>query len=363
MNLKTKRNKRDTTGTRHLSRFNARSYGENQQSGTPEPEDMETLLKSWAEWIEAQGFAPGSVKDHRQKLQGFLEFLDGKDSGRPKGSASLVLECDRKTLSAYQSHLFEIVSKKTGKKLSCNSQINRLTVLKNFYRFLHQTGRIARNPTEIIVLPHHPKLIPPVLLKSREMKQLLETPDLGNPLGFRDRTIMEVFFATGMRLSELTSSAVEDLNFEESLIHIKHGKGQKQRLVPMGEAAKNWLAEYLQNVRPILAKSETTQAVFLNRFAHRIDKNGWQKKLTEYVKAAGLKKNFTTHCFRHQLATAMLERGADTRHIQEILGHETLKTTQRYLHVVKAELKRIHAKSHPRESTPFAPVNYQKRSK
>ena len=324
---------------------------------------METLLKSWAEWIEAQGFAPGSVKDHRQKLQGFLEFLDGKDSGRPKGSASLVLECDRKTLSAYQSHLFEMVSKKTGKKLSCNSQINRLTVLKNFYRFLHQTGRIARNPAEIIVLPRHPKLIPPVLLKSREMKKLLETPDLGSPLGFRDRTIMEVFFATGMRLSELTSSAVEDLNFEESLIHIKHGKGQKQRLVPMGEAAKNWLAEYLQNVRPILAKSETTQAVFLNRFARRIDKNGWQKKLTEYVKAAGIRKSFTTHCFRHQLATAMLERGADTRHIQEILGHETLKTTQRYLHVVKAELKRIHAKSHPRESTPFAPVNYQKRSK
>ncbi len=318
-----------------------------------EQEDMETLLKSWAEWIEAQGFASGSVKDHRQKLQGFIEFIDGKD----------LLEADKKTLSAYQSHLFEMVSKKTGKKLSCNSQINRLTVLKNFYRFLQQTGRIARNPAEIIVLPRHPKLIPPVLLKSREMKQLLDAPDLGNPLGFRDRTIMEVFFATGMRLTELTSSAVEDLNFEEGLIHIKHGKGQKQRLVPMGEAAKNWLGEYLQNVRPILTKGSETEAVFLNRFARRIDKNGWQKKLAEYVRAAGIRKNFTTHCFRHQLATSMLERGADTRHIQEILGHETLKTTQRYLHVVKAELKRIHAKSHPRESAPVAPINYGKPSK
>jgi len=304
-----------------------------------EQENMETLLKSWGEWIEAQGFAPGSVKDHRQKLQGFIEFLDGSDP----------LEADKKKLSAYQTHLFEMTSKKTGKKLSCNSQINRLTVLKNFYRFLQQTGRIATNPAEIIVLPRHPKLIPPVLLKSREMKKILDAPDLGNPLGFRDRTIMEVFFATGMRLSELTSSAVEDLNFEENLIHIKHGKGQKQRLVPMGEAARNWLQEYLENVRPILAKQSDTQAVFLNRFARRVDKNGWQKKLAEYVKAAGIKKNFTTHCFRHQLATAMLERGADTRHIQEILGHETLKTTQRYLHVVKAELKRIHKQSHPRE--------------
>lgn len=318
---------------------------------------METLLKSWGEWIEAQGFAPGSVKDHRQKLQSYLNFLDGCDP----------LEADKKKLSAYQSHLFEIVSKKTGKKLSCNSQINRLTVLKNFYRFLQQTGRIALNPAEIIVLPRHPKLIPPVLLRSREMTKLLETPDLGNPLGFRDRTIMEVFFATGMRLSELTSSAVEDLNFDEGLFHIKHGKGQKERLVPMGQVAKNWLTEYLRNVRPILDKSESgrtesqIEALFLNRFGRRMDKNGWQKKLAQYVCSAGIKKSFTTHCFRHQLATSMLERGADTRHIQEILGHETLKTTQRYLHVVKAELKRIHAKSHPRESAPVAPVSYQQR--
>lgn len=343
-----------------------------------EQEDMETLLKSWGEWIEAQGFAPGSVKDHRQKLQGFLDFLDGEGSGQPQGSASLVLEADKKSLSSYQSHLFEMTSKKTGKKLSCNSQINRLTVLKNFYRFLQQTGRIANNPAEIIVLPRHPKLIPPVLLKSREMKKLLDAPDLGNPLGFRDRTIMEVFFATGMRLSELTSSAVEDLNLQENLIHIKHGKGQKQRLVPMGEAARNWLSEYLQNVRPLLlaAGKKTSledtsvdekprelaeQALFLNRFSRRMDKNGWQKKLAQYVSNAGIKKNFTTHCFRHQLATSMLERGADTRHIQEILGHETLKTTQRYLHVVKAELKRIHAKSHPRESAPVASISYQKR--
>ena len=300
---------------------------------------METLLKSWAEWIEAQGFAPGSAKDHRQKLQGYLVFLEG----------SCPLEADKQKLASYQSYLFEVVSEKTGKKLSCNSQINRLTVLKNFYRFLHQTGRIASNPAETIVLPRHPKLIPPVLLKSREMKKLLDAPDLGNPLGFRDRVIMEVFFATGMRLSELISLAVGDLNFDEGLILIKHGKGQKQRLVPMGEAARNWLAEYLENVRPVLAKKNQGEAVFLNRFGRGMDKNGWQKKLAQYVKAAGIKKNFTTHCFRHQLATSMLEHGADTRHIQEILGHETLKTTQRYLHVVKAELKKIHGKSHPRE--------------
>jgi len=314
-----------------------------------EQEDMETLLKNWREWIQAQGFAPGSGKDHRQKLQGFLDFLEGRDSGQASGIASLVLEADPKTIAAYQTHLFEKISLKTGKKLACNSQINRLTVLKNFYRFLYQTGRIGLNPAEIITLPRHPKLIPPVLLKPLEIKKLLDAPDLGNPLGFRDRAIMETLYATGMRLSELTSLAVNDLDFAQSLIHIKHGKGQKQRLVPMGETARNWLQEYLKNVRPVLQKQTLTHAIFLNRFGNAMSKSGWQKKLPQYLRAAGIRKTFTTHCFRHQLATSMLERGADTRHIQEILGHDSLKSTQRYLHVVKAELKRIHKKTHPRE--------------
>lgn len=309
------------------------------QSGTPEREDMGTLLKAWAEWIDAQGFAEGSATDHRHKLQAYLDFLDGND----------IIEANAVKLADYQSHLFELVSAKTGKKLSCNSQINKLTACKNFYRFLRQTGRIATDPAEEIVLPRQPKLLPPVLLKPAELRRLLDAPDLGNPLGFRDRTIMEVFYATGMRLSELTSLAVADLDFDEGLVAIRGGKGGRDRIVPMGEAGRNWLREYLAHVRPVLLKEKASEAVFLNRFARRISKSGWHKKLGDHLDAARIGKAFTSHCFRHLLATAMLERGADTRHIQEILGHETLKTTQRYLHVIKAELKRIHKKSHPRE--------------
>ena len=321
------------------------------KSGTPEQESLGTLLKSWAEWIAAQGFAEGSTTDHRHKLQAYLDFLDGDDP----------LEADAATLADYQSHLFELVSAKTGKRLSCNSQINKLTACKNFYRFLRQTGRIAVDPAGSIVLPRQPRLLPPVLLKPAELRRLLDAPDLSNPLGFRDRTIMEVFYATGMRLSELTSLAVADLDFEQGLVAIRDGKGGRDRIVPMGGAARNWLAEYLAHVRPVLLKErdcgrapakckpDESEAVFLNRFAKRIGKSGWHKKLGEYLDSTRIRKPFASHCFRHQLATAMLEGGADTRHIQEILGHETLKTTQRYLHVVKAELKRIHKKSHPRE--------------
>jgi len=304
-----------------------------------EQESLSSLVKAWAEWIEAQGFADRSATDHRHKLQGYLDFLDGDDP----------LGVDASRLADYQSHLFELVSKKTGERLSCNSQINRLTALKNFYRFLRQTGRIAVDPAEAIVLPRQPKLLPPVLLKPAELRSLLDAPDLGNPLGFRDRTIMEVFYATGIRLSELTSLAVDDLDFGENLVAVRDGKGGRDRLLPMGEAGHNWLTEYLANVRSVLLKDRRSEAVFLNRFARGISKSGWHKKLVEYLTIARIRKPFTSHCFRHLLATAMLERGADTRHIQEILGHETLKTTQRYLHVVKAELKRIHKKSHPRE--------------
>ncbi|MCF6313731.1 MAG: tyrosine-type recombinase/integrase, partial [Verrucomicrobiales bacterium] len=264
------------------------------------------------------------------------------------------LEVDREKLAAYQTHLFELISKKTRRKLACNSQINRLSVLKNFYRFLHQTGRIAINPATVIVLPRSPKLLPPVLLKPREMRRLLDAPDLQNPMGFRDRVIMEVFYATGMRLAELISLAVSDLNFEERLITIRKGKGGKMRIVPMGESCANWLSEYLQKVRPLLlgTNGHENDALFLNRFGRAMSRSGWQKKLPLYLRQARIKRTFTSHCFRHQLATSMLERGADIRHIQEILGHETLKTTQRYLQVVKAELKRIHKRSHPRERHP-----------
>jgi len=312
---------------------------------------MERLMKDWAAWIELQGMSPGSPADHRVKLGSFLKFIGDADP----------CEVSREQIAAYQSHLFEKVSDLTGKKLACNTQINNLSALKNFYRFLHQTGRIAINPTDVVVLPRHPKLLPPVLLKSREMKRLLDAPDLGNPLGFRDRTIMEVLYATGMRLGELVALQVDDLDFEQGLIRIQCGKGQKPRIVPMGEAAASWLTRYVEEVRPVLADGSKTKTLFFNRFKKPLQKCGWHKKLLSYLQDAGIKKKFTSHGFRHAVATAMLERGADMRHIQELLGHDNLTTTERYLHVVKAELKRIHGKTHPREQLPLSPVRYARR--
>ncbi len=299
-------------------------------------------LAAWAAWLRLQQRDEASVKDHREKLKPFLRFLD------ERGAA--LDEVDGRTVADYQAHLFECVSAKTGRPLACSSQINRLTALKNFFRFLHQTSRIALDPCNVIVLPKQPKLLPPVLLKPDEVRRLLDAPDLHNPLGFRDRVILETFYATGLRLSELLSLAVDDLDFAQALVSVKHGKGDRARLVPIGATCGEWLRRYVSDVRPVLLRGTATPNLFLNRFARPLDKNGWHKKLAEYAKLTRINPAFSTHGFRHMLATSMLERGADTRHVQEMLGHENLTTTQRYLHVARAELKKVHAKTHPRET-------------
>lgn len=299
-------------------------------------------LAAWAAWLRLQQRSEASVKDHREKIKPFLRFLDAQGVAPD--------EADGRTIADYQAHLFECVSIKTGKALACSSQINRLTALKNLFRFMQRSGRIALDPCSVIVLPKQPKLLPPVLLKPDEVRRLLDAPDLHNPLGFRDRVILETFYATGLRMSELLSLAVEDLDFEQALVSVKHGKDDRARLVPMGATCAEWLRRYVADVRPVLLRGTVTPRLFLNRFAAPLDKNGWHKKLDELVKLARINAAFSTHGFRHMLATSMLERGADTRHVQELLGHENLTTTQRYLHVARAELKKVHARTHPREA-------------
>jgi integrase/recombinase XerD len=301
-----------------------------------------TVLEAWAAWLRLAQHHAASIKDHREKLTPFLRFLAER--------ALTLDETNTQTIADYQAHLFECISAKTHKTLSCSSQINRLTALKNFFRFLHRSGKIHLDPCHVIVLPKHQKLLPPVLLKPDEIRRLLDAPDLHNPLGFRDRTILETFYATGLRLSELLSLAVTDLNFPESLIHVRHGKGDRPRHVPIGSHCRKWLESYLRDARPILQRGTKSEHLFLNRFAKPLDKNGWHKKLGELVRITRINPKFSTHGFRHMLATSMLERGADIRHVQEILGHENLTTTQRYLHIAKGELKKVHARTHPRET-------------
>jgi integrase/recombinase XerD len=320
--------------------------------------EVTELLSAYGQWLAVAGRSAASRKDHTIKLAWFWRFLEGRGLLREGRVALAAL--DRNLLADYQLFVFELVSPHTGQRLACHSQINVLSYLQTFFRFLEHTGRLAMNPAEVIRLPRAPQVLPPVLLSPEQMRQLLAAPDVRTVLGFRDRTILEVLWSSAPRLGELVRLTVEDLNLSQGLLTIREGKGDKERVLPLGQGARAWLTAYLREVRPFLWRKERPcAAVFISKMGRAMDKTGWMKKLEVYLRRARIKTPFHSHGFRHLLASEMLRHGADLRHIQQMLGHENLSTTQRYLQVVQAELRRVHQASHPQERVPLAPVAYR----
>ncbi len=251
-------------------------------------------------------------------------------------------------MAGFQSWLYQARSR-YGKPYRLKSQIITLSSIQVFGHFLAASGRTLCDPAEAIQLPREPKRLPGIFLTPAEMKKLLRQPDAATVLGFRDRTMYEVLYSTGLRVRELTGMRTPDLDLSRASIFIPQGKHFKDRFVPLGETARKYLAEYLGRVRPLLARGESGGLVFVGRGGGRLDVGGVEQKLRVYAARAGIKKHLTVHVFRHTLATEMLRHGADLRQIQELLGHRNLKTTQIYTHVVPGELKRVQARCHPRE--------------
>jgi integrase/recombinase XerD len=314
------------------------------------------LMTAWKQWLTVGGYAARAQHDFPEKVKILRRFLEGRSGpdGKPiidnMGRIDLAA-IDVEIMGDYQTYVYEYVSKKTGQRLKTQTQTHALSYVQSLFRFLRQTKRIVSDPATVLRLPRNPQTIPSDILTTDEVRRLLAQPGLGTPTGFRDRCILELFWCTGMRINELLCLAVEDIDFAQGFCNIRHGKGGKQRVVPVGYIALAWLREYLAQVRPLLVDPHgpTINELFLSRWGKHMDKSGLFYKLQIYQKRAGIKKHLTSHSFRHTLATQMLNSGADLRHIQELLGHENLTTTQRYLHVAKGDLKRVHAHTHPRE--------------
>jgi integrase/recombinase XerD len=181
----------------------------------------------------------------------------------------------------------------------------------------------------------------------KEIEQLLEQPYLQTPLGIRDRAMLEMLYATGMRVSELTHLPTHQVNLEGGYV-ILYGKGSKERIVPLGSEAMKWVTLYLKTVRGILAKGRENPSLFINRSGKGMSRQRIWKNLKNYAKKAGLRKRVTPHLLRHSFASHLLERGADLRSVQMMLGHVDISTTQIYTHVTGERLKKIHQKYHPR---------------
>jgi integrase/recombinase XerD len=232
------------------------------------------------------------------------------------------------------------------KNLGTKSIVRNLVAIRSFFRFLIQEGILETNPVENLESPKVAKTLPEIL-SLKEIEQILEQPNVQTPLGVRDRAMLEMLYATGMRVSELTHLPTHQVNLEGGYV-LLYGKGSKERIVPLGSEAMKWVALYLKASRGTLSKGKESPSLFINRLGKEMSRQRFWKNLKGYAQRAGLHKRITPHLLRHSFASHLLERGADLRSVQMMLGHVDISTTQIYTHVTGERLKKVHKRYHPR---------------
>ena len=294
---------------------------------------MEQRLDQFLHYlIVEKGLSKNTIEAYGHGLNRFLDHLKGKG----------VHEIS--DIGKFEVRAFLLTLKRKG--LSAKTIVRNLVAIRTFFRFLVQEGILTTNPVEEIESPKIAKTLPEILTL-KEVEQLLEQPNLQSPLGIRDRAMLEVLYATGMRVSELTQLPINQVNLEGGYVLI-FGKGSKERIVPLGSESIKWLALYLEMVRGRLSKGKESPILFISRWGREMSRQRFWKNLKEYGRRAGIRKRITPHLLRHSFASHLLERGADLRSVQMMLGHVDISTTQIYTHVTGERLKKIHQRYHPR---------------
>ncbi|MBI3815796.1 MAG: site-specific tyrosine recombinase XerD [Nitrospinae bacterium] len=299
---------------------------------------MKSLVNEFVNYITIEkGYSRNTIESYQRDIVKFLKFI--KSETRAIASIDEFSRVEQKGIIAYLLHLRE-------KGFSSASLARHLVSIKVFYKFLMLEEIIDINPTENIESPRLLRHLPD-FLTLEEVDRLLLQPDLNDNLGIRDIAMLELLYATGLRVSELISLKINDVNMERGYI-ITFGKGSKERVVPLGRSAQEKLKRYLEESRHILVKGRGGDDLFVNRFGEKMTRQGFWKIIKKYALLAGIKKDISPHTLRHSFATHLLERGADLRSVQQMLGHADISTTQIYTHVVRERLKEIYDKHHPR---------------
>jgi len=236
-----------------------------------------------------------------------------------------------------------------GRIRTASSQNRSLSIIKSFCRFLHEEGLLTRDPAKDLRYAREPQLLPRNILTPQEARRIIEATDTNTVIGYRDRTILEVLYSTGIRKSELLNLTLSDVNLEEGLLRINGGKGAKDRVVPLTNVAIRFLETYIKRVRLQLLGQRVSHRLFLSLRGACIAKNTIDHLMAKYRRLAKVKKHVTCHIWRHSCATHLVKNKANLRHVQELLGHRNLSTTERYLHLTITDLKEAHRKYHPRE--------------
>jgi integrase/recombinase XerD len=300
---------------------------------------MQALLVEHLEWMRSVNYSELTVEARRRYVESFVAWCAERGVSRPG-------EVVRPVLERYRRHLYRH-RKRNGLPLSFQTQASRLTGVKMFFKWLAKNNHILYSPASELEMPRKEMRLPRHVLTVSEAERVLSQPEVGTFTGLRDRAILETFYSTGIRRSELIGLAVDDLDPERGMLVVRLGKGKKDRVVPIGERAVGWVYRYLEEVRPELAVEPDCGRLFLTSRGEALCKKRLTEAVGRYVRDADIGKQGACHLFRHTMATLMLESGADTRYIQQMLGHASLQSTQVYTRVSIRKLKEVHTKTHP----------------
>ena len=325
----------------------ARRTKEQRGGNAPQPDGFDRsstdALALWRdaylESLRARNYSPETIEGRAFALKFFLAWSAERD-------LKLASQITRPILEAYQRSLSRY-TRPNGRPLSWTTQRGKLGTLKDFFRWLTKQNVLLHNPASELEMPRSEKRLPQEVLTLAEVERLLNVPEVNDPLGVRDRAMLEVFYSTGLRRTELCCLELADLNTERRTVHVRQGKGKKDRMVPVGQRAIQWVERYLKEVRPRLCLDTRTQALFLTGYGEAFNPDVVSRMVSGWLKQAGLKRKGCCHVLRHSCATHMLENGADIRFIQQLLGHEKLDTTAIYTEVSIKQLQEVHARCHP----------------
>ncbi|QTJ52550.1 site-specific tyrosine recombinase XerD [Dolosigranulum pigrum] len=281
-----------------------------------------------------RGLSANTVTSYKRDIEKYLTFLTEKK----------ITQLDE--VSRFEILDFLQTLRQSG--AADNSIIRMVSSLRKFHQYLKRESIVSDDPMQLIDTPKKASTLPKAI-SPQAVEQLLEAPDTTTPLGVRDRTILELMYATGLRISELVNLKLSDMHLTMGFIQTM-GKGEKERIIPLGEIASQWLDHYLDGARVYLQdqSAETSEYVFLNSRGKSLSRQGVWKKVKQLALEAGIDQNVTPHTLRHSFATHLLENGADLRMVQELLGHADISTTQIYTHITKTRLKQVYSDYHPR---------------
>lgn len=297
------------------------------------------LVPRYLTALEVRNYSPHTLRRVRSTLSSFVAWAGERGLEGPEVITRPIVE-------RYARHLFHY-RKSDGKPLSFHNQHDQLSALKLFFRWLVRESYLSANPASELALPKVEQRLPRTVLTREEAEAILNQPDLSTDAGVRDRAVLEVLYSCGLRRSELVALDVFDIDAGREVVRVRAGKHLKDRRVPIGERALDWLQRYLVDIRPEWVVDTKEPALFLNAYGQRLSGAALSGRVKRYVDAAELGKSGSCHLFRHTMATLMLEGGADLRFVQQMLGHASIKATQIYTHVSIQQLKKVHELTHP----------------